>query len=296
MAPSSRPSRLASCFGIAARHARNRRIAAGLGWLANTVVDTAFEPENDANLRRLMSVPETLLGLGIPAGTALAIRGDGGRRSPARQRGRIPQGSGPLVAQLGSLRRLTISTLATENESGQVLTIEELTRLFSVLSHDLKSPIFSIDGFSDLLLSDYNDKLDEEGQDFLRRIRSSAQQMKRVLDEMSHLVKLLALPNVRRHATAGDRRRGHPQVQLSDRRGRGDVTIRTNCRPSTWTRRRCAKRSAPSRQRALLQRPAEGRTDDHHRLRRRSGWLSALYTRQRIGIDPRYTNQISSSD
>jgi signal transduction histidine kinase len=94
---------------------------------------------------------------------------------------------------------LTISTLATEkNESEQVLTVEELTRLFSVLSHDLKSPIFSIDGFSDLLLSDYNDKLDEEGQDFLRRIRSSAQQMKKVLDEMSHLVKVLARPNVRR--------------------------------------------------------------------------------------------------
>jgi signal transduction histidine kinase len=93
---------------------------------------------------------------------------------------------------------LPISTLATENESEQVLTIEELTRLFSVLSHDLKSPIFSVDGFSDLLISDYNDKLDDEGQDFLRRIRSSAQQMKRVLDEMSHLVKLLARPNVRR--------------------------------------------------------------------------------------------------
>jgi len=67
-----------------------------------------------------------------------------------------------------------------------------------VLSHDLKSPIFSIDGFSDLLLGDYTDKLDEEGQDFLRRIRSSAQQMKKVLDEMSHLVKLLARPNMPR--------------------------------------------------------------------------------------------------
>ncbi|MBV8544456.1 MAG: hypothetical protein JO093_06065 [Acidobacteria bacterium] len=73
-----------------------------------------------------------------------------------------------------------------------------MTRLFGVLSHDLKSPIFSIDGFSDLLLGDYTDKLDEEGQDFLRRIRSSAQQMKKVLDEMSHLVKLLARPNMPR--------------------------------------------------------------------------------------------------
>jgi cyanophycinase-like exopeptidase len=68
----------ASCFGIAARDMHG--IAAslpGLGWLVNTVVDTAFEPDNDANLRRLMSVPETQLGLGIPAGTALAIRADG---------------------------------------------------------------------------------------------------------------------------------------------------------------------------------------------------------------------------
>lgn len=68
----------ASCFGIAAQDMHG--IAAslqGLGWLANTVVDTGFSPEDDTNLRRLMSTPETLLGLGIPAGTALAIRGDG---------------------------------------------------------------------------------------------------------------------------------------------------------------------------------------------------------------------------
>lgn len=75
------------------------------------------------------------------------------------------------------------------------MTQEELVRFFSVLSHDLKSPIFAVDGFSDLLLTDYLDKLDEEGQDFLRRIRSSAQYMKRVLDEMSHMVKLLARPS-----------------------------------------------------------------------------------------------------
>ncbi|MGH9424095.1 MAG: sensor histidine kinase [Thermoanaerobaculia bacterium] len=93
---------------------------------------------------------------------------------------------------------MTIPTLETTSEHGSVLTTEELTQLFSVLSHDLKSPIFSIDGFSDLLLGDYKDKLDEEGQDFLRRIRSSAQQMKKVLDEMSHLVKLLGRPNVLR--------------------------------------------------------------------------------------------------
>ena len=67
-----------------------------------------------------------------------------------------------------------------------------------MLSHDLKSPIFAVDGFSELLMTDYLDKLDDEGQDFLKRIRSSAQHMKRVLDDMSHMVKLLARPITRR--------------------------------------------------------------------------------------------------
>ncbi len=40
--------------------------------------------------------------------------------------------------------------------------------------------------------------MDEEGQDFLRRIRASAQYMKRMLDDMSHMVKLLARPNARK--------------------------------------------------------------------------------------------------
>lgn len=82
-------------------------------------------------------------------------------------------------------------------EADKPVSLEELTRLFSVLSHDLKSPIFAVDGFSDLLMSDYQEKLDEEGQDFLRRIRGSAQYMKRILDEMTHMVKLLSRPNMR---------------------------------------------------------------------------------------------------
>ena len=86
----------------------------------------------------------------------------------------------------------------TPRAADQPVTIEELVRCFSVLSHDLKSPIFSIDGFSELLISDYKDRLDEEGRDFLQRVRSSAQQMKRVLDDMAHLIKLITRPNASR--------------------------------------------------------------------------------------------------
>ena len=85
-----------------------------------------------------------------------------------------------------------------EESQPETLSNEELIRCFSVLSHDLKSPIFSIDGFSELLLGDYKDRLDEEGIDFLRRIRGSAQQMKRAIEDMSHVLKLLSRPSAKK--------------------------------------------------------------------------------------------------
>jgi len=98
----------------------------------------------------------------------------------------------------GAPGEITINTVDERPTTEDNIGTDELIRLFSVLSHDLKSPIFSIDGFSELLIGDYQDKLDEEGKDFLNRIRSSAQQMKKVLDDMSHMVKLLARPNAKR--------------------------------------------------------------------------------------------------
>ena len=102
---------------------------------------------------------------------------------------------GTSVAPANADWRCRIDALEKTDAVERPVTLEELVRFFSVLSHDLKSPIFAVDGFSDLLLADYHDKLDEEGQDFLQRIRSSAQYMKRVLDEMSHMVKLVSRPN-----------------------------------------------------------------------------------------------------
>jgi len=68
----------AACFGTHARDMHGVTTALpALGWLEATVVDTSFEPENDTVLRRLMSLPGTQLGLGIPAGTAVAVRANG---------------------------------------------------------------------------------------------------------------------------------------------------------------------------------------------------------------------------
>ncbi len=68
----------ASCFGSYARDMRGTASALpALGWLSGTAIDTSFEPENDTALRRLMSLPDVNLGLGIPARTALVIASDG---------------------------------------------------------------------------------------------------------------------------------------------------------------------------------------------------------------------------
>jgi len=48
-----------------------------LGWLQQTVVETAFDPQADTMLRRLMSLPDVKVGIGIPPGTAVAIESGG---------------------------------------------------------------------------------------------------------------------------------------------------------------------------------------------------------------------------
>jgi cyanophycinase-like exopeptidase len=67
----------ASCFGTHARDMRGGGALPGFGWLANTVIETGFDPRNDVALRRLMSLPDVELGLGIPARTAVVIDADG---------------------------------------------------------------------------------------------------------------------------------------------------------------------------------------------------------------------------
>ncbi len=121
----------------------------------------------------------------------------GGRGRPPLHDAVVQRFPSLQVAILPADGRYAIAVLEQETDK-QDVSHEELIRLFSVLSHDLRSPIFAIDGFSDLLLGDYADKLDEEGRDFLRRIRSSVQQMKSVLEGMSQIIKLLSRPTSKR--------------------------------------------------------------------------------------------------
>jgi PAS domain S-box-containing protein len=64
---------------------------------------------------------------------------------------------------------------------------KELESFSYSVSHDLRSPLRAIDGFSQTLLEEYADKLDADGQQYLDRVRSAAQRMGVLIDDMLKL-------------------------------------------------------------------------------------------------------------
>ncbi len=64
---------------------------------------------------------------------------------------------------------------------------KELESFSYSVSHDLRAPLRGIDGFSQALLEDYPDKLDEKGKEYLQRVRSATQRMGELIDDMLNL-------------------------------------------------------------------------------------------------------------
>ena len=67
---------------------------------------------------------------------------------------------------------------------------KELETFSYSVSHDLRSPLRAIKGFSTILLKDYSNNLDADGQDFLNRIKGGADRMSDLIDDMLSLAKI----------------------------------------------------------------------------------------------------------
>ena len=58
------------------------------------------------------------------------------------------------------------------------------------VSHDLRTPLRSLDGYSQALLEDYADSIDERGKEYLYRVRSNAQRMGNLVDDLLSLARI----------------------------------------------------------------------------------------------------------
>lgn len=112
--------------------------------------------------------------------------------------------------------------LVVERTAQLQVANKELEAFSYSVSHDLRAPLRGIDGFSQVLLEDYQDKVDEQGKNYLQRIRVATQRMAQLIDEMLNLSRIgRGEMNIRQvnlsemaKEVADDLRRSQPERQV----------------------------------------------------------------------------------
>ena len=66
----------------------------------------------------------------------------------------------------------------------------ELEAFCYSVSHDLRSPLRAIDGFSQALLEDCGERVDDQGKDYLARVRAASQRMAQLIDDLLRLSRI----------------------------------------------------------------------------------------------------------
>jgi len=87
------------------------------------------------------------------------------------------------------MRKKTEEALKLSAAELEVVNKELETFSYSV-SHDLRSPLRTLEGFSEMLIQEYGDKLSETGQDYLNRIRKASQTMSQLIDDILKLSRI----------------------------------------------------------------------------------------------------------
>ena len=81
-----------------------------------------------------------------------------------------------------------------EREANLDAANKELEAFSYSVSHDLRAPLRSIDGFSLALLEDYSSQLDDSARSYLQRVRAATQRMGELIDDLLNLSRVTRAP------------------------------------------------------------------------------------------------------
>jgi signal transduction histidine kinase len=135
------------------------------------------------------------------------------RRYATELEQRVAERTADLETSNESLRR---------NAAELMVANAELDAFAYSVSHDLRAPLRSIDGFSQIVLEDHAPKLDEGGRDALRRVRAASQRMGALIDSLLRLARISRVTMSRERVdlsdvatrVVSDLQRGDPDRQV----------------------------------------------------------------------------------
>ena len=111
----------------------------------------------------------------------IAQQNDELQRYAADLERRVEERTHELQERNDALRRNAAELLAANTE---------LDAFAYSVSHDLRAPLRSIDGFSQILLEDYSGTLDAAGRESLQRVRAASQRMGTLIDDLLKLARV----------------------------------------------------------------------------------------------------------
>ena len=164
--------------------------------------DTYFEGEQDTlnQVKPLFNGAENVIYV-----ESWQRRNDGEKRLLAWWCRVLKTASGEIQGALSTARDITERNMAEEEiqklnkeldqrvkeRTAQLETANaELEAFAYSVSHDLRAPLRGIDGYSRIIIEQYEDLLDDEGKRFLGNIRSSTKKMDRLINDLLHLARV----------------------------------------------------------------------------------------------------------
>ncbi len=105
--------------------------------------------------------------------------------------------------QLKQLNR-KLEQRVSERTSELQAANQELEAFCFSVSHDIRTPLRAIDGFSRAVIEDYGDVIGDVGRSYLSRVRSASQRLSDLIDSLLRLTRLTRQELARNHVDLGE--------------------------------------------------------------------------------------------